>query len=461
MTGIERGKRMLEELWRIAGSLDPAWFVELALFSLSWVFLRHKGPIRQIFRLRMLAEYILLMLAVIAVTLLSMAWAGQSAVFFLIRIAAQGAVTAIYMMRFSEYRKKTQLLLWLGLTTASMSIFHISGQCSQLLGGVSAHNSFVQGSVRVAFHGLIILAALWLRHFQFDDYLSIPTGGLWMIGADTASVLLLYVVETFSFYESIHWVVLTLLVAYLGLLIMTLAAVQALFTMCREQQAIIDLQAEKQRYLSEQGQTRMTEAMLHDIRSIRHDLKNQYAYMQILLSEKRYAELETYFSELLDALPAPLNLVDCGNHTVNTVLNMEFAKLRADQISLRHKLVVPPVLPFKDEDICSILSNLIDNAAEECRRMRAKGGKNPEITLEIHPHQSYLFIQCANHSDRTALTRRKGGLQTTKGDAELHGYGTQIIMKLAEKYNGFADYSLTGGRFVAQVMLDMEAEVIK
>ena len=201
----------------------------------------------------------------------------------------------------------------------------------------------------------------------------------------------------------------------------------------------------------------MTEAMLHNLRSIRHDLKNQYAYMQILLNEKRYSELEEYFSELLSALPAPLNLVDCGNHTVNTVLNMEFSKLRADNIPFQHKLVVPPVLPFKDEDICAILSNLVDNSVEECRRMKENGMNQPDILLEIHPHQSYLFIQCSNSTDRTALTRKKGGLQTTKGDAELHGYGTQIIMKLAEKYNGYANYDLTDGRFVAQVMLDMEA----
>ena len=390
-----------------------------------------------------------------------MVLAKESAVFFLIRIAAQGVVTAAYIFHFSDYRKRTKLLLWLTLTTTSMSIFHIAGQCSQLLGGVSAHNSVLLGSVRVAVHGLIILAALWLRHFQFDDYLSIPSGGLWMIGADTVSVLLLYVVETMAFYESIHWVVLTLLVAYTGLLTMTMAAVQALYTMCREQQAIVDLQAEKQRYLSEQEQTRMTETMLHDLRGIRHDLKNHYAYMQLLLSEKRYTELESYFSELLSALPAPLNMVDCGNATVNTVLNVEFAKLRADSIAVRHRLVVPPVLPFKDEDICSILFNLIDNAAEECRRLRKQGAENLEVALEIRPHQSYLFIRCANPTDRTALTRKKGGLQTTKRDAALHGYGTQIIMKLAEKYNGYADYSLAEGRFVAQVMLDMTVEVGK
>lgn len=178
------------------------------------------------------------------------------------------------------------------------------------------------------------------------------------------------------------------------------------------------------------------------------------------MNEKKYAELESYFAALLKELPAPLQIVDCGNHTVNTVLNMELSKLRADDIRFIHQLAVPPVLPFRDEDICSILTNLIDNAAEECRRLKEQRNEAVEIRLDIHPHQSYLFIQCSNSTDRTNLTRNKSGLRTTKKDADLHGYGTQIIAKLAEKYSGVCDYHLDKDTFVAQVMLDMEMEVI-
>lgn len=436
--------------------LDLAWFLEFALIAVAWSLLRHGGKLKEMLRLRSLVESVLLFLCLSFLTLLIIELNAGRNYFLLMRIFMQGLITAVYLFRFSAYRRKTKLLLWLAMTTASMSIFHVAGQCSMLLGSLGVPG-VVQGTARVLIHGLLIGVAIWLSRLRFDDFLAVPVSGLWMIGADMICVLLLYIMETISYSARSVWLILTLLVAYVGMLTMVLAAVSALYTLCREQQEIIDLQAEKQRFLSEQEQTRMTEAMLHDLRSIRHDLKNHYAYIQILLSEKRYAELEAYFSEMFNALPAPLQMVDCGNHTVNTVLNMEFSKLRGDGIPFQHSLVVPPVLPFKDEDICSILFNLIDNAAEECRRLMQAGRDNLDIQLEIHPHQSYLFIQCSNTTDRTALTRKKGGLQTTKGDAELHGYGTQIIMKLAEKYNGYADYSLSDGRFVAQVMLDMEA----
>lgn len=149
-----------------------------------------------------------------------------------------------------------------------------------MLGALGASGP-VQGAARVLIHVSLIGVALWLRKLRFDDFLSVPVSGLWMIAADMACVLLLYVAETVSFTNRTVWLIVTLLVAYAGMLTMVLAAVSALYALCREQQEIIDLQAEKQRFLSEQEQTRMTEAMLHDLRSIRHDLKNHYAYSLI------------------------------------------------------------------------------------------------------------------------------------------------------------------------------------
>lgn len=177
-----------------------------------------------------------------------------------------------------------------------------------------------------------------------------------------------------------------------------------------------------------------------------------------LPAEQRYDELRQYFAKLSENLPTQLNMIDCGNRLMNTVLNMELAKLKSERISFEHQLVVPPVLPFPDEEICSIITNLLDNAAEECRRLLQKGWGAVRVRLEIYPHQSYLFIKCSNSTDRELLSRSRGGIRTTKEDERLHGYGTKIISKLADKHNGCADFSLSGGQFVAQVMLDMTEE---
>ena len=384
---------------------------------------------------------------------------GIANLFLLLRIAGLSLATAGYMALFGAARRKTRLILWLAMTTVSMSITHVGGQASMLIGRYIMQGR-AEGWSRVAFDSLNVLAAMYLRRFRFDEYPEVPSGSLWMLGTDTGCVLMLYIAEAVLPMDRGQGVTQIFLLAYLALLLMMLATVYTLYNLCRWQKAVTDLQAEKQRYLSEKEQARVTEAMLQSLRAIRHDLKNQYAYMRILLADKRYTELEQYFAALEEAMPPQLNIVDCGNRMLNTVLNMEFSKLRSDdRIKLEHQLIVPPVLPFRDEEICSILTNLLDNAGEECRHLLRHGRDSATVRLEIYPHQSYMYIRCLNTTDKTALERRLKGLRTTKRDAELHGYGTQIIAKLAEKYNGLADYTIKDGIFEAKVMLDMTSEV--
>lgn len=454
---------MWQRIVAFSPQMDIFWFSQLAFQTLAWVILAQASPLKKHIGLRTLLEFFLLYAAVNAVTLLAMglngAVPGIANLFLLLRILSLSVVTGGYMAVFAAGGRKTRLILWLAMTTVSMSITHIGGQASMLIGQYIARGT-MEGISRVLFDALNVLAAMYLRRFRFDEYPEVPSGSFWMLGTNTGCILMLYITESLLPMDRGKGVTQVFLLAYIAMLVMMLAMVYALYNLCRWQKAVTDLQAEKQRYLSEKEQARVTESMLHSLRAIRHDLKNQYAYMRILLADKRYAELEQYFAALEEAMPPQLNIVDCGNRTLNTVLNMEFSKLRSDdRIKLEHQLIVPPVLPFGDEEICSILTNLLDNAGEECRHLLRHGRDSAMVRLEIYPHQSYLYIRCLNTTDKTALERRLKGLRTTKRDAELHGYGTQIIAKLAEKYNGLADYSINDGIFEAKVMLDMTSEV--
>jgi sensor histidine kinase regulating citrate/malate metabolism len=303
----------------------------------------------------------------------------------------------------------------------------------------------------------MVASAFYLRKFNFDDLPNVPNSGLTLILMGNFSLLLLYVTENF-FFGLDYSVVITLLIAYVCMFCMMMAAINATYTLCSEQGSIISLQTEKQRLLSEREMIQMAEASLEDLRCVRHDLKNQYAYMQILLQEERYEDLKHYFSQVSENLPSQLNMIECGNHTMNTILNMAFSKLKSERISVEHQLVIPPVLPFPDDDMCAIVINLMDNAADECRRLLQNGMDNIGLRLEIYPYRSYLYIMCSNSTDRKELSRLQSGIRTTKKDTQLHGYGTRIVSKLAEKHNGCAEFSLQEDHFVAKVMLDMTGE---
>ena len=429
------------------------WILELVIMTASWVVLRIDTSKEKKSLFQILAESILLFLLMAVLNLLCVAVSRERTVFIILWQLASGIAAALYLMLCSGYQRNTKLLLWSAQFTAQLSISAIAGQCSLLAGGFQGGST--AGIIRVTIYFLMVLTAVFLRRFNFDEYKTVPRSGLQLIGFGTACVLVFYIVEVNFSMDQSRQVTISLLAAYLCMFGIVLGIIRVLYVMCQEQEAILDLQAEKQRFQSEKELTKMTETTLEDLRCIRHDLKNQYAYMQILLAEKRYPELQEYFTSLSDHLPPQLNIVDCGNSTVNTILNMEFTKLRADNIRIEHQLVVPPVLPFSDDDLCAILANMLDNAAEECRRLQTSGKEDVDIRLEIYPHLCYLYIKCSNSTDRTALDHSKGGLLTTKEDKQLHGYGTRIITKLSEKYNGTARFSIENSRFVAQIMLDM------
>ena len=433
---------------------DLAWLLEIALSATAWLILRCGAPVRPS-RWRIALEFFGLLAVLSAVNYLCLVLANRLPGHFFAPIwaLAQGLVAFIYMELSSTYLKKTRQLLWLALYTASLCLMSMAGMSSILVGRFLS-SGVPEAVTRFVFYLLIPGIALFLRRFSFDEYRVVPTSGMRMLAFGTVCVLLLHLTESLFFMQS-EAVTIVMLISHSCMFAMSCSAIQSMHTMCREQSALLELQTEKQRFVAEREMSRMTEKNLDDLRCIRHDLKNQYSYMQILLAEKRYDELQQYFAKLAENLPAQLNMIDCGNRTVNTVLNMEMAKLKSDRIVFEHQLVVPPLLPFPDEDVCAIITNLLDNAADECRRLLKQSRQEVKVRLEIYPHQSYLFIKCSNSTDRTELSHSRGGLRTTKKDEQMHGYGTRIVARLSEKYNGCTDYSLADGQFVAQVMLDM------
>ncbi len=447
---------MGENLQFILEMMDLAWFAAIAIRALSWVMLC-RGPVWRWSRPGRAAAETLLLAAVIGMGMFLIGLAGAFRLNLLSQIALHGAVGAVQLHFCSQCSKKSKLVMWCSMLAGSCTIISISGQCSFLVGEFISTGA-AEGAARTAVLLLMLPLAVYLHSFSLQEYEQVPASGLAAILIGDVSILSMTVLEVL-WANADYRITVTFLVAYVFILGMVAAAMQGLHDMCAEQTKIVDLQAERQRLHSERELARMMGENLEDLRSIRHDLKNQYSYMQILLSQRRYGELEEYFRQSSEhLLPQLGRFIDCGNRPVNTVLNMEFAKARKENVAFTHQLVVPPVLPFSEDDLCAALTNLLDNAIEECARLLRAGRTDVSLRLEIYPQKSYLFILCRNTSDRTELTRSGRGLRTTKGDDRLHGYGTRIITKVAEKYNGCAEFGLSGGMFVAKLLLDMTVE---
>ena len=112
------------------------------------------------------------------------------------------------------------------------------------------------------------------------------------------------------------------------------------------------------------------------IRRERHELKNRYLHIQVLLKENRLEELEAYLSEEIGARMEALSEAYTGNTLIDYILHLK--QQEAEKISVPFKVSVmlrkTPRVP--DDLFCTILLNLLDNALEASGREEKPGKPN-------------------------------------------------------------------------------------
>lgn len=434
---------------------DGLWMFEQAVNALTILLLCHGLPWERGTLLRRVLTLVWMTLSIALTNILMFTFLPRVCY----RVATMiilGLHLGLYMHYGTSMNRKNKTVMWFSLLACMFCISALAWQGAYLL-ELLCNTTGSESLFRDAIMLFQIPCALYLRNLDFGEFRMVPQSGINSIMICDACLVCIAIVESVWIFTNLQITVM-LLVIYGCMFLVILSVLHAMYHMCLEQEEIISLQAERQRLLSEQEVAGMVVTNIDDLRCLRHDLKNQYAYMSILLREKRYEELEHYFAQMSENLPPLLNLVNSGNRSIDTVLNMELTKAKQAFVPVEYELIAPASLPFSADDLCAILANLMDNAIEECIRLRDKGCPDAKIHLSIRPHGSYLYIVCRNTTDRRDLQRRHDALRTTKSDDLLHGYGTRIVMKLAQKYNGTADYSLKDGTFVAKVMLDTMEE---
>jgi hypothetical protein len=427
------------------------WVAEQAIYAVTMVLLCHGFAWRKDRILHRLVDIVVLTIIIMLGNIIVLA-AFPNGLFRLSVLLMQGMLLAIYLRLSTSVDKKNAVVLLCSMIACMACVTALAWQGAYLVDGYLEGDQ-IEPIIRTVLILMLIPCALYLRSCDFGEFESVPRSGVLCIVTCDLCLLLLATVESAWVFTN-QEVTMMMTVVYVCMLLVVIGIIRAMYSMCREQEMIIALQAEHQRLLSEREIVGMAAANIDDLRCLRHELKNQYAYMGILLREQRYQELNEYFNQMAAVLPPLMNLADSGNASIDMVLNMELTRAKQAFVPVEYEVCVPPSLPFSADDLCAVLANLMENAIEECVRLRSLGREDVFVRLSIQMYGSYLYIVCRNSTDRQQLERWNDALRTTKSDERLHGYGTRIVMKTAEKYNGTADYSLKDGMFVAKVMLD-------
>jgi len=129
----------------------------------------------------------------------------------------------------------------------------------------------------------------------------------------------------------------------------------------------------------------------------------------------------------------------CVIPVINAVLTEKENNCAAAGIELSVDLNLPNALAVEPMHLCSIFSNILDNAISAC--MKTQRADKPVIRLSTLTDGDYLFIKALNPSAEP------------KKPAPGRGYGTQILQELAKQYDGDFQSNYRDGMFTAMVSL--------
>lgn len=168
-----------------------------------------------------------------------------------------------------------------------------------------------------------------------------------------------------------------------------------------------------------------------EIATMRHDMLRHLHMMLDLSHEGDKERLENYLEELTKETENILPVKICSHPVVNAIVSRSLAKARKQDIQMDLHVEVPAGITVADNDLCTLLMNMLDNAIEAVSELDRE---KPHIELTMHVRGRYLFVETLNPYTGTLLKDEKTGLPVSSKGAG-HGYGMKAMSDVAKKYS--------------------------
>ncbi|MDR2615257.1 MAG: ATP-binding protein [Oscillospiraceae bacterium] len=204
--------------------------------------------------------------------------------------------------------------------------------------------------------------------------------------------------------------------------------------------AIEDLRETRHRIELEKSHYEAVERRREELDSMRVDFSGKLDAVAGLIRTGEDKTARESISTLAEKLSRTKENPYCAVPVINAVLTKIENDCAAAGIALSVDLNFPHTLAVEPMHLCSIFSNILDNAIAACRK--TPGADKPVIRLSSITDGDYLIVKTTNPSD-------KPGRKPATG----HGYGLRILSELAARYGGDFQCFYREGVFATLVSL--------
>lgn len=163
-----------------------------------------------------------------------------------------------------------------------------------------------------------------------------------------------------------------------------------------------------------------------------HEYKNQISCIESLLDKKQYSKLEEYVKKIYGSLNNEPDSINTNNVIVNAILNSKYQEAEAKGIVFVFRVNDLSELKIKDEDVVTILANLLNNAIEACETCETK----KVIRFKFVKEDDMIIIAVKNTFNYDVIYEN-GEIKSTKTSSlDEHGVGIKNVLKIIDKYDG-------------------------
>ena len=172
----------------------------------------------------------------------------------------------------------------------------------------------------------------------------------------------------------------------------------------------------------------------------RHDMRHHLLLLDGLLSGGNTEQAQVFIKTVMADLDAVTPKKFCENETVNLLCSSYDSKAQRMGVRLEIKAILPQNIPLTDTELCSVISNGLENAL---RAVSQPEVSDKWVEFYCEAKQNKLFIQIKNPYAGQVVIR--DGLPVSS--REGHGYGCYSIQTIAQRNGGLCSFEAENGVF--------------
>ena len=182
----------------------------------------------------------------------------------------------------------------------------------------------------------------------------------------------------------------------------------------------------------------------------RHDLRHHLSLLHGFAEGGDMDKIKGYLLQAQRELHNITPILFCENDMVNLVLSSFDSKAKKVGVTLLTEAKLPKELGISDTELCSVLSNGLENAISAASKIEDESLRTVRASCSVNRNKLLVMIRNAYIGE----IQQKDGVPFSA--QEGHGFGCRSIALIAEKRKGFATFEKESGIFTLRVVLPME-----